>query len=76
MPPRFTTLHRLGNASTALDLASQHAHILPTHAKQRGDRHTGTGFDQLLLVDAPNNPAVDFRYRIFHPDGSEAEQCG
>ncbi|HBM62904.1 MAG TPA: diaminopimelate epimerase, partial [Pseudomonas sp.] len=46
------------------------------HAKQWGDRHTGVGFDQLLIVEAPNNPEVDFRYRIFNADGSEVEQCG
>jgi diaminopimelate epimerase len=59
-----------------LDLVSQHAHIQPKHAKQWGDRHTGIGFDQLLIVEAPNNPEVDFRYRIFNADGSEVEQCG
>jgi len=34
------------------------------------------GFDQLLLVEPPHNPDVDFRYRIFNSDGSEVEQCG
>ncbi|AYC34800.1 diaminopimelate epimerase [Pseudomonas cavernae] len=73
---RFTKMHGLGNDFMVLDLISQHAHILPKHAKQWGDRHTGIGFDQLLLVEAPNNPDVDFRYRIFNADGSEVEQCG
>lgn len=41
-----------------------------------GDRNTGIGFDQLLIVEAPTNPDVDFRYRIFNSDGSEVEQCG
>ncbi|NYS41818.1 diaminopimelate epimerase, partial [Pseudomonas syringae pv. actinidiae] len=73
---RFTKMHGLGNDFMVLDLVSQHAHILPKHAKQWGDRHTGIGFDQLLLVEAPNNPDVDFRYRIFNSDGYEVEQCG
>ena len=73
---RFTKMHGLGNDFMVLDLVSQHAHILPKHAKQWGDRHTGIGFDQLLLVEAPSNPEVDFRYRIFNSDGSEVEQCG
>jgi diaminopimelate epimerase len=73
---RFTKMHGLGNDFMVLDLVSQHAHILPKHAKQWGDRHTGIGFDQLLIVEAPNNPEVDFRYRIFNADGSEVEQCG
>lgn len=73
---RFTKMHGLGNDFMVLDLVSQHAHILPKHAKQWGDRHTGIGFDQLLIVEAPSNPDVDFRYRIFNSDGSEVEQCG
>jgi diaminopimelate epimerase len=73
---RFTKMHGLGNDFMVLDLVSQHAHILPKHAKQWGDRHTGVGFDQLLLVEPPTNPDVDFRYRIFNSDGSEVEQCG
>ena len=73
---RFTKMHGLGNDFMVLDLVSQHAHIQPKHAKQWGDRHTGVGFDQLLIVEAPNNPDVDFRYRIFNADGSEVEQCG
>ncbi|MDH4610153.1 diaminopimelate epimerase [Pseudomonas sp. BN102] len=73
---RFTKMHGLGNDFMVLDLVSQHAHILPKHAKQWGDRHTGIGFDQLLIVEAPTNPDVDFRYRIFNSDGSEVEQCG
>ncbi len=50
---RFTKMHGLGNDFMVLDLVSQHAHILPKHAKQWGDRHTGIGFDQLLIVEAP-----------------------
>ena len=73
---RFTKMHGLGNDFMVLDLVSQHAHILPKHAKQWGDRHTGVGFDQLLLVETPTNPDVDFRYRIFNSDGTEVEQCG
>src|SRR5690606_40560570 len=45
-------------------------------AKAWGNRLTGVGFDQLLIVEPPNNPNVDFRYRIFNADGSEVEQCG
>jgi diaminopimelate epimerase len=69
-------MHGLGNDFMVLDLISQHAHIQPKHARQWGDRHTGVGFDQLLIVETPSNPDVDFRYRIFNSDGSEVEQCG
>jgi len=73
---RFTKMHGLGNDFMVLDLISQQAHIQPRHVRLWSDRHTGVGFDQLLIVEAPNNPDVDFRYRIFNADGSEVEQCG
>ncbi|WXL25559.1 diaminopimelate epimerase [Ectopseudomonas mendocina] len=73
---RFTKMHGLGNDFMVLDLISQHAHIQPKNVKHWGDRHTGIGFDQLLIVEPPSNPDVDFRYRIFNADGSEVEQCG
>lgn len=73
---RFTKMHGLGNDFMVLDLVTQHAHIQPKHAKAWGDRHTGIGFDQLLIVEPPGDPDVDFRYRIFNADGSEVEQCG
>jgi len=73
---RFTKMHGLGNDFMVLDLVSQHAHVLPRHVKNWGDRHTGVGFDQLLIVEPPGSPDVDFRYRIFNSDGSEVEQCG
>ena len=50
--------------------------LLSNSHLQWGDRHTGVGFDQLLIVEPPQNPDVDFRYRIFNSDGSEVEQCG
>ena len=73
---RVTKMHGLGNDFMVLDLVSQHAHIQSKHARQWGDRHTGVGFDQLLIVEPPSNPDVDFRYRIFNADGTEVEQCG
>ncbi len=73
---RFTKMHGLGNDFMVIDLVTQHAHIQAKHAKQWGDRHTGVGFDQLLIVEPPLKPDVDFRYRIFNSDGSEVEQCG
>lgn len=73
---RFTKMHGIGNDFMVIDLVSQHAHIQAKHVRQWADRHTGIGFDQLLLVEPPSSPDVDFRYRIFNADGSEVEQCG
>ena len=76
MQLRFTKMHGLGNDFMVLDLISQHAHIQPKHVRLWGDRKTGIGFDQLLIVETPSTPDVDYRYRIFNADGSEVEQCG
>jgi len=44
--------------------------------RRLANRHRGVGFDQLLLVEPPQQPDIDFHYRIFNADGSEVEQCG
>jgi len=72
----FTKMHGLGNDFVVIDCITQRAHLETYQIKQIADRHFGVGFDQLLLVEAPTRPDVDFRYRIFNADGSEVEQCG
>jgi diaminopimelate epimerase len=76
MKVEFSKMHGLGNDFMVVDLVSQHAVFLPEQIRCLADRHTGVGFDQLLLVEPPNDPEADFRFRIFNADGSEAEQCG
>lgn len=73
---RFTKMHGLGNDFVLLDLITQNFQIREEHIRSMADRKTGIGFDQLLLVEPPNDPSMDFKYRIFNADGSEAEQCG
>lgn len=73
---RFTKMHGLGNDFMVIDLVTQHAQLSAKLIRQWSDRHTGIGFDQLLVVEPPGNPDMDFRYRIFNADGSEVEQCG
>lgn len=73
---RFTKMHGLGNDFMVIDLVTQHAQLSPKLIRQWSDRHFGVGFDQLLVVEPPGDPEVDFRYRIFNADGSEVEQCG
>ena len=73
---RFTKMHGLGNDFVLLDLITQNFQIRDDQIRAMADRRTGIGFDQLLIVEPPDNPAMDFKYRIFNADGSEAEQCG
>jgi diaminopimelate epimerase len=73
---RFTKMHGLGNDFMVIDLVTQHAQLTPRLIRLWSDRHTGIGFDQLLVVEPPGNPEMDFRYRIYNADGNEVEQCG
>ncbi|MDF3030818.1 MAG: dapF [Moraxellaceae bacterium] len=72
----FTKMHGLGNDFVVIDLVSQHVRLEPEQIRLLADRHFGIGCDQLLLVEPPDRPDVDFRYRIFNADGSEVQQCG
>lgn len=73
---RFTKMHGLGNDFMVLDLVTQRVKVTPKLVKKLGDRNFGVGFDQLLIVEPPTEPDVDFSYRIFNQDGSEVENCG
>lgn len=72
----FTKMHGLGNDFVVIDLISNPATLNNELIRELGDRHRGIGFDQLLIIDAPNRPDADFLYRIFNADGSEVEHCG
>lgn len=66
----------LGNDFVVIDGIRQNFQPHSDLINQWANRHTGIGFDQLLLAEKTNNPSVDFRYRIFNADGSEVAQCG
>ena len=72
----FTKMHGLGNDFLVLDLISQRVYLDALTIQRLADRHFGIGFDQLLIVEPPDVPNADFKYRIFNADGSEVEQCG
>ncbi|CAH0542635.1 diaminopimelate epimerase [Vibrio marisflavi] len=72
----FSKMHGLGNDFMVVDCVTQNIFFSPELIRRLADRHTGVGFDQLLIVEAPYDPETDFHYRIFNADGSEVEQCG
>lgn len=72
----FTKMHGLGNDFMVVDLVTQRARLRDEQIRALADRHFGIGFDQLLVVEPPLDPDMDFRYRIFNADGSEVENCG
>ncbi len=73
---RFTKMHGLGNDFMVVDMVTQSVRLSPEQIRDLADRRFGIGFDQLLLVEPPGRPEMDFRYRIFNADGGEVEQCG
>ncbi|MDF1831113.1 MAG: diaminopimelate epimerase [Porticoccaceae bacterium] len=73
---RFTKMHGLGNDFVVIDAVTQAVTMTDELARRLADRHTGIGCDQILLVEPPGHPDIDFKYRIFNADGSEVAQCG
>lgn len=73
---KFTKMHGLGNDFMVVDCVTQKVFFNPDLIKRLGDRHFGVGFDQLLVVEPPFSPDLDFHYRIFNQDGSEVQMCG
>lgn len=69
-------MHGLGNDFMVFDAIHQNVQLSPEQIRRWANRHTGVGFDQLLLVETAQQAGVDFRYRIFNADGSEVAQCG
>ncbi len=72
----FTKMHGLGNDFVVIDRIGQSFNLTPAWVRQIADRHYGIGCDQLLVVEESDREDVDFRYRIFNADGTEAGQCG
>jgi diaminopimelate epimerase len=73
---RFTKMQGLGNDFVVLDGVRQRVALTAAQLRLLADRHFGVGCDQVLVVEAPTRPDVDFRYRIYNADGGEVEQCG
>lgn len=73
---QFSKMHGLGNDFMVVDAVTQNIYFSPEIVRYLSDRHCGVGFDQLLVVEPPYDPYIDFHYRIFNADGSEVTQCG
>jgi diaminopimelate epimerase len=76
MKLKFTKMHGAGNDFVVIDAIHQHIDFSPAQWQRLADRRFGVGADQMLVVEKPQQPEVDFRYRIYNADGGEVEQCG
>lgn len=74
---KFSKMHGIGNDFIIIDESKKE--LIPENEKAElsrfiCNRHMGVGADGVLFV-APSTKA-DISYRMFNPDGSEAEMCG
>ena len=72
----FSKMHGLGNDFMVVDATKEAFTLSNQQIDILGNRKTGIGFDQLLVVETSNTENVDFHYRIFNTNGVEAEHCG
>lgn len=70
----FTKMHGLGNDFIVFEAAGRS--LSDATYRRLGDRRTGIGFDQALVLEPPRHAGTHVYYRIFNSDGSEVEQCG
>jgi diaminopimelate epimerase len=73
---KFTKMEGAGNDFVVVDATKEAFSLSEEQILKLADRHFGVGADQVLVVEKPRTPGVDFRYRIFNADGGEVEQCG
>jgi diaminopimelate epimerase len=76
MKLKFTKMHGAGNDFVVIDAINQRIDFTPAQWQFLADRRFGVGADQMLVVEKPQSPGVDFSYRIYNADGGEVEQCG
>lgn len=72
----FLKMHGLGNDFVVLDARTTPIAVSPQAARAIGDRRTGVGFDQLVVLEPAKNTAADIYMRILNSDGSQAGACG
>jgi len=73
---RFTKMQGAGNDFVVLDATREPLALGAEEMRRLGDRRFGVGADQILIVERPTAPGMDFRYRIFNNTGDEVEHCG
>ncbi|MHA1820386.1 MAG: diaminopimelate epimerase [Promethearchaeota archaeon] len=75
----FYKYHGLGNDFIIIDNIKSKIpeKYLPDLARKLCFRQFWVGADGIILIEKPSDPRkFDIRYRMFNPDGSEAEMCG
>ncbi|ARC54790.1 hypothetical protein AOQ88_00800 [Candidatus Riesia sp. GBBU] len=72
---KFSKIHSSHNEFLIVDSTKNDIFITGELVRKLSSQNV-IGFDQFILIKKSNIINVDFFYRIFNSDGSEAEQCG
>ena len=71
-------MQALGNDFVIIDATEKNISLSRELICKVADRYFGVGCDQVLILELPTTQQtnVDFAFRVFNADGSEAGQCG
>lgn len=72
----FTKMHVSGNDFCLINGLNRQFSFTPEEIRRFGDRRTGVGFDQLILIDALLDTKGDVTVEFYNSDGSKTDQCG
>ncbi|MFZ4380918.1 MAG: diaminopimelate epimerase [Sandarakinorhabdus sp.] len=70
----FFKMHGLGNDFVVVDARAQPIALSAAQVRGLANRHTGIGFDQLILIEP--STVADVRLRFWNSDGGEVAACG
>ncbi len=71
----FIKMHGLGNDCVIIDARNKAVALPADQIRRIGDRRRGIGFDQLAVLQPPQEGG-DVFVRFFNSDGSESAACG
>ena len=66
---KFTKMHSHGNDVIVIDLITQEGCVRPDRLAELAHRTLGIGGNQVLFIEQPDNPEVDFSYQLFDAQG-------
>ena len=72
----FLKMHGAGNDFLVIDARAKPPPLTQARIRALADRRTGIGWDQLITLHEPTNPAADAAMEIHNPDGTPAGACG
>ena len=72
----YLKMNGLGNDFVIVDGRETGQRFTTGAVQKIGDRVSGVGFDQMIVMERPNADGVDVFMRIYNADGSEIGACG